>query len=306
MWHKFGFWGLVLAYCLWVMSPVINHEYTPILIENMPNVHELPRHFRLSTDPLRETVSKTPSSEGLSTLNISGSAQFSAESLGAILEKIPSKNIIIVDLREETHGFLNGMAVSWYLSRNWGNLDKTESQIEALEEIRLDDAQNQGWVFVYKKRLIPFPVHVKSSMTEKTLAKEKSIGYFRLPVTDHKKPTDFDVDSFIAFVKVLPKDTWLHFHCAAGIGRTTTFMVMYDMMRNHKVVSAEDIIRRQALLGGIDLLAPLKDEDWRYPYKMDREEFAQKFYLYCQENPNFERNWSDWLEGKRLNNQGTF
>ncbi len=294
--HKIGFWGLIAAYCLWVISPVINHDYQPMLIENMPNVRELPRHFRLSTDPLRETAAKMPSSAGLSTLNISGSAQFSEESLSAILDKIPSKKIIVVDLREESHGFLNGMAVSWYTSKDWSNVGKSLSQIEADEDIRLIDAKNQGWKFVYKKKFIPLLIYVRESQTEKDLAKQRSLGYFRLPVTDHKRPTDHDVDTFIEFVKVLPEDTWLHFHCAAGIGRTTTFMVMYDMMRNHQVASAEDIIKRQALLGGIDLLAPLEEVDWRYPYKLEREQFAATFYLYCQENPHFEKTWSEWVK----------
>lgn len=177
MFHKIGFWGLIAAYCLWVMSPVFNHDYTPMLIQNMPNERVLPRHFRLSTDPLRETAAGMPSTIGLDTLQTSGSAQFSAESLNAILDKIPNKNVIIVDLREESHGFLDGMAVSWYTSRDWSNVGKSLAKIEADEEIRLEDAKNQGWIFVYKKKFIPLLVHVTESQTEKELAVHQSVGF---------------------------------------------------------------------------------------------------------------------------------
>ena len=36
------------------------------------------------------------------------------------------------------------------------------------------------------------------------------------------------VDYFMEFIKNKPKDSWLHFHCKEGIGRTSTF---YDNVR---------------------------------------------------------------------------
>lgn len=43
-----------------------------------------------------------------------------------------------------------------------------------------------------------------------------------------------NIDEFIKLYKSLPKDAWLHFHCEAGKGRTTTFLAMYDMMKIHR------------------------------------------------------------------------
>ena len=39
--------------------------------------------------------------------------------------------MLIVDLRQESHGFLNGNAISWYGTRNAANEGKIGRQIEA-------------------------------------------------------------------------------------------------------------------------------------------------------------------------------
>ena len=59
------------------------------------------------------------------------------------------------------------------------------------------------------------------------------------------------VNYFMDIVKNNPENTWFHFHCKAGVGRTTTFMIMYDIIKNGNEVSLHDIIGRQLLLSGI-------------------------------------------------------
>jgi len=83
-------------------------------------------------------------------------------------------------------------------------------------------------------------------------------------VTDHVRPLDDAVDRFILAVRALPDGAWTHFHCEAGLGRTTTFMVLYDMLRNANRVSLEDIVRRQKILShGYDVLQPDEPETGR-------------------------------------------
>ena len=82
---------------------------------------------------------------------------------------------------------------------------------------------------------------------------------------------------FINFVKSLPKESLrLHFHCAAGEGRSTTFLVMYDMMRNSTKVKLQDIFLRQYLLGGINFLNETSN-DWRKNYLEERKTFLGSF-----------------------------
>ncbi len=80
------------------------------------------------------------------------------------------------------------------------------------------------------------------------------------------------VNYFIDFVKNQPKDSWLHFHCKEGIGRTTTFLIMYDIMKNHKDVNLNDIIKRQVLLSG------MSDTSSQGFYEGNHNKFLTDFY----------------------------
>ena len=80
------------------------------------------------------------------------------------------------------------------------------------------------------------------------------------------------IDYFIDFVQSQPNGSWLHFHCKEGIGRTTTFMIMYDIMKNHKDVELNDIIKRQVILSG------MLDEDAESFYTGDHFKFLSDFY----------------------------
>jgi len=69
-------------------------------------------------------------------------------------------------------------------------------------------------------------------------------------------------------------------------------MSMYDMMHNAKNVSFEDIMKRQTLIGGSDLLN-VDDKD----KSETRLDFTKKFYNYCKENQDgFQTSWSQWLK----------
>lgn len=285
----------IILSLIYLFYPVFVVTGKPLLIVNMWNEEELPKKFRMSTDPLKEHQGQTPSLVGLKELQASGSAQFSEKSLDAILQKIPSKQVTLVDLRQESHGFINGAAVSWFIERDWGNKGKTLTEVLEDENARLKQVLECPVEVLYASRKFPIPVWVETTNNESELASSKNLGYLRIPVTDHLRPTDQDVDLFINFIKSLPKDSlWLHFHCAAGEGRTSTFLVMYDMMRNATKVPLQDIFLRQHLLGSLNFLNETVS-DWRKSYAVERKQFLQEFYTYCQQNPHFQKTWSTWL-----------
>ena len=104
-----------------------------------------------------------------------------------------------------------------------------------------------------------------------------------------------DLSSLFA---VLPQNAWAHFHCEAGLGRTTTFMVLYDMLRNADRVSLDDIVQRQKILSkGYDVLQPPDADDWKAPYAANRTKFVRAFYDYARANPDGRpKLWSEWLK----------
>jgi hypothetical protein len=71
---------------------------------------------------------------------------------------------------------------------------------------------------------------------------------------------------------------------------------MYDMMRNARKVSLDDILKRQWLLGGVDLRVEPPRDDWRHAGAVARKQFLEKFYQYCKANSDgFKQSWSEWL-----------
>lgn len=269
-----------------------NEDQSLRLSMDFDNVKGVPKHFR-KTDQIHLTEGPMPDLEGLASLKASGSAQFSENGLTALIEGIKtSMPIVVVDLREESHGFVNGIAVSWVGLGNKGNKGLTKEQVLATENSKLEGIPLYVPLFLYHhgKRKIVLPCKVEN---EETLVGSQGLQYIRIPVTDNERPRDKMVDYFIQFVRSLPPDTWVHFHCKEGIGRTTTFMTLYDMMRNAKKVSLEDIMTRQVLLGGKDLLGQENSSG----NAAQRAEFVKMFYQYCtQNNDHFRTTWSEWLQ----------
>lgn len=246
------------------------------LVLDSQNDYDIPKHFRKSTDIIDTQINKDLNINGLNTLNISGSQQFSEYNLPLIINSIgPSFTIIVVDLRQESHGFINGSPISWANALNDANKGLTFDQVMIDEYAKLKSIKlNVPITFYNHKNMTIVPKKVED---ENHLVNSKSLSYIRIPVTDGKIPTDDMVDYFVLLVKSQPKNTWLHFHCKQGIGRTTTFMIMYDMMKNSNEVSADDIINRQLLLANFD------ESHIKSFNNNERINFLHNFYKYCQE-----------------------
>ncbi|MBS0357799.1 MAG: phosphatase [Proteobacteria bacterium] len=275
----------------------------PLLVLDAPNVAQLPKNFR-STE---QSLSDIGNAEGLSPLHMFGSGQFSEKELQTVLKQYSTaKPLVIVDLRQESHGFINGDAISWMGLHNAANINKSSAEIEKNQQHSL--AQISGQKIVVDKILTknegnilqvePIVMEAKNVFSEETLAKQLNLSYTRFYTTDFTAPSNLQVERFLAWEKTLPKDSWVYFHCREGKGRTTTFMAMFDMMHNAKQVSFKDIMRRQEKLGGTDLLqSPKRSEIYKRPLAKERLEFLKKFYDYCKENQdNFQTTWIQWLK----------
>ena len=110
--------------------------------------------------------------------------------------------------------------------------------------------------------------------------------YKRYAVKDNGAPTPIIVDEFVEFIKTKPSDLHLHFHCDAGEGRTTSFMVMYQTMMNPTGLSLDQILSYQYNIGGVNV------HDDR-----DQFEFLEDFYAYVSQNKkdNYSIPYSEWV-----------
>lgn len=272
-----------------------------------PADSDWPRSFRMSTDDLGTESDEIKT--GLASLNISGSAQPSLlglQNLYRFLEDKVAGPVYLVDLREESHGFFAGAAVSWYENHNWANRGKRN-------EASLADENERMTALKGTIEAVPLGIEDKASWketvledatgrTEEQAAKSAGFQYVRFTATDQRWPDPAVVDAFVEFYRSLPKKPiWLHFHCQAGHGRTTIFMALYDMLKNPQV-PLETIVLRQRLLGGVDLLAQTEGVDWLAVESRRRVEFLHLFYRYIQEEKDsgFAVSWSSWLTNQAL------
>lgn len=145
------------------------------------------------------------------------------------------------------------------------------------------------------QRLTDHSYVINALQTEEQVVRQAGAHYWRVPVTDHMRPDDKDVDQFLSLVKKLPPQTWVHFHCRGGRGRTSTFMIMYDMVRNPKL-SKKAIIDRQVYLGSLDvrrLSGSLKA--YKNPNENLRNRFINLFYEYVHAPDGYGTNsWTKW------------
>lgn len=278
---------IIFAFLITPIKALVEEDvYLSLDVEN---VSKLPNHFRKTSD-LSVLKNSTENLKGLSTLNISGSKQFSDKSLSLIIENLSQPKITVIDLRQESHGFINGNAVSWLGDGNNANAGLTLEEVVAKEDSQLKSIPLNKPIKLSKGKYTLVPTTVEN---EETLTKNKNLEYFRITVTDGRRPTDIMVDRFISFIKEMPKDQWLHFHCKEGMGRTTTFMSMYDMMKNSKEVSFDDIISRQQNLANLE--KPILEKN------NTRRLFLDNFYNYTKTNSDgFKTTWSDYIKANNI------
>ena len=240
-----------------------------------------------------------PSLEGMDTLHISGSVEFSEQQFRTLARTLREcaggDPIYIVDLRQESHALVNGVSISLYASRNAANKGMTTAQVEADERQRFGSLPGTTLVAYAARSDTPQTIAVERCMTERELAQSEGIGYLRIAATDMCWPDANLIDDFIRFVKsVNMNHVWLHFHCLAGYGRTGIFMCIYDMMKNPQV-PLKDIVTRQAMTGSEYLL---HSSGTALSIEEDKSKMIALAYQYIQENraTNYKVRWSDWVK----------
>ena len=230
---------------------------------------------------------------------MSGSAQFSGTQFRELAVQLREKaeTVWIVDCRLESHGLINGIAVSWCDGNNGANAGKSAEEIEK-EEAALSRLKGKTVTAYTTENDQPgdsVRLSVETWETERELAESEGFRYLRLACPDHCWPPAAVIDEFIRFAGGLEDDVWLHFHCQAGSGRTGAFMTIYEMMKKPDA-SVEEILQHQADTGSGNLVDRAKPE--KSHVQKERCVLARAVYLYIRENRDsgYAVSWSDWLE----------
>lgn len=261
-----------------------------------------PRHMRTSLDVYHKAVNARKLEgklNGLSTLRISGSGQYSQKQgltfltnlkngiflnydfKDASVPPINIDRIFVLDVRQETHAYLNYRALnqtdqpysfrsirlsglyvddqgkihynqinqgldSWQIKENEKDfvdlLNLLNGQVVPL---RLKDVGNQDNTVI---DAIGNPNIYPLALSEPDLLSKINneipnvrIIPERLFIADGFNPDDQTTKNFKQLVQKLGPNDWLHIHCLGGSGRTTTLWILYDMLKNKETIRAENI-----------------------------------------------------------------
>lgn len=241
-------------------------------------------------------------------IGISGSQQLSSEQLKILIQKNHCKSFSIIDLREESHCFVNGFPIALVNEENNLNEGKPLEEIKALDAslkgkasisifecikektISVDGEKKKTISFQLQQRLEKYQIH--SIETEEELTQQHRATYHRIPITDHGFPSDEQIDKLTTFFDHQQTDkSWIHFHCAGGKGRTSSAIALFTILRWKDTLSLKDIFSRLETKGNRKMLP--KPKPGKKIKERDNPIFWQNFYDFaCQRNPG--QTWSEW------------
>lgn len=193
-----------------------------------------------------DTISHTPFPRhfrSIARLKLSGSGQFTEEQWKTISQLSDTPGVV-VDLREEAHLFFNHQPISWYGPGNSAHRGISASLIETREKAMLAAFERQknagASVVIYRrekkarshKLWWPGSYPIGTLGTEQDLiSKSADWTYHRFPLSDHRALNAKQLQQLLEWLSTLDPKTWLHVHCHAGSGRTTAFMILYNLYK---------------------------------------------------------------------------
>jgi hypothetical protein len=160
-----------------------NNGSVNLVLDSLTKKEELPKKFRKTTGLSIIRDNKNLNLKGLDKLNISGSQQFSEYNLPLLIDAIgTSLPITIVDLRQESHGFINGLPVSWTNSKNNANAGLIREQVLLDESNKLKSIKLNEAITFYNAPNETI-IYVKVQNKEE-LVKSSGLSYNRITVRD--------------------------------------------------------------------------------------------------------------------------
>lgn len=230
--------------------------------------------FRTMQDPI--VLTEKVNLSGLRELHAAGGP---ALPLAEVKKRLGNLNgqLIIVDGRRSRHGYINGIPTTYF-----GYLQEAPPWKAYL------------WRLFYTGTFQPQPEKVVPPFTE---ARNHGFGYANFEIGSKYTSSDAAVEGFVNFFDGLPKDALVYFHCHHGKGRTSMMLVMWDIMANAPKVSLKDIVKRQYLLGSVNLFDTAAWAKGTYSTKKleERKKFIVNFYAFIsQRKAGGIQNWSEW------------
>lgn len=149
------------------------------------------------------------------------------------------------------------------------------------------------------------PVHDASQLqTEREIVQDLGgIYYAPLKDDDNWLGNPKFIEDMIQLFESIPIDAHLYAHCVHGRGRTTSYLVFYDIFRNSKKVSLKDIANRHYCLGREDVLNTelWSKGTWTQAALDARKNLVENFYAYMTDSHGYGyQSWIMWVAEKKV------
>ncbi len=263
-------------------------------------------NFGSTNDPipkkrLKQQCCHNINREGLTDLNAYGSGMiYYTDFKEYFSEKIKSgeiKKLYVVNLLKDEIYYYKDRPLRWYgmsyKKKRLGDYLFTRKPYKAIQA---------GFI-----RLIygTPPTHdVSQLQTEQQIIQELG-GYYYAPTRydDNWLESPKFIEDMIQFFESIPNDAHLYPHCVHGRGRTTSYLVLYDIFKNSKKVSLKDIANRHYCLGREDVLNTelWAKGTWTQSALDARKNLVENFYAYMRDPHGYGyQSWTTWKEDKGI------
>ena len=203
--------------------------------------------------------------------------------------------LYVINLRDDDGFYLDEQPISYY-----GMYIK-----DGDFRYRQSSKPRKKWVYSLRKWLHNAPQVIEdlnpaNLQTESQILSQRGIRYVKFDLTRQHFASKWDfIDNAIVLFESFPSNSWIHFHCAGGRGRTTTLMIMYDIFRNAKTASLDDILSHHHCLGGenIQNTHVIPHGSWSKRNLEGRLRLLENFHKYMTSPNGYPRNtWLKWLD----------
>lgn len=282
--------ALVVAFTFW-----INWEYL-FLSKNYRAHNSFTHHKKILSEHFQHcvTLDRTPSLQypfsGGGRINISQVTRMNNSHDGPLY---------VVNLREDDGFYFDEQPITYYgMHIRDGNF-----------RYHLSTKGRKKWLYGFRKWFHKAPEKIEdldpsSLETESEILGRLGIHYVKFDLARQRFASKWDfIDNAIALFESLPSNTWIHFHCAGGRGRTTTLMIIYDIFRNAKTASLDDILSHHHCLGGerIQYTHVRPNGSWSKQNLEGRLRLLENFHKYMTSPNGYPHNtWLKWLDEQGL------
>lgn len=270
--------------------------------------YQTPRIFRQGDDiiAVKRLTSPQCLSHALShfgktervSLNVTGSGFLNLDDLDAfIAQKAISKDkIYIINLHDAPIYYIGAHALDSYGYKmvdgklQKGKLTSFFKRLFTRMEIFLYEIQSGKKIDSLTK---------EDLMTEKEAIQALGFQYLE-PLKEGWTRDWYYINDLLKLFESIPEDGWIYFHCERGRGRTTSLLLLYDIFKNAKNLSLEEILRHQYCIGGEDIenTQIWKNGTWSQDELNDRKDLIHEFYDYMNDPKGYPQ--TDFIQWQGL------